>query len=501
MDTFNTFPGNMDKADKKAIASEIYGNRFHADQTLYEYLIEFLLIFVSDDNDKDNPKERMRFHNPNATGKLHYTVEPRIGLKRFIFFDKNKKNDAINIDRVAYQEIMSALKDKVEGCDDEEKTELLEAIQDLFHGYAVVLKKRSWCAQAMLPLCPEVVFCEAMPKSKARHALVWDLTQDEKERAKVDTEFDFNKHNFLARGGELYYLHLLQGLQGKEDKRGRLEYLLREQIETQGKKMSSMASFIQKTWEEHMGYEEPLKQQLHLSFIPESAYKNIASDSVDELISFMSCSMHPVQKIELLAKGVMIQIMRMLSVATTNYLGTERDCWIMDMGGVSNGIVKRIASNSFSEVRNTFTTAIGRNLKSDDGKEKIKIINKARKDSFDIFKQKGKELRCIIPTSGPFERFSMPEDGVRFLVLALIGPGQKMTFDMFLEKLYEKYRIVVGPAQYKKMQGDGDISLANSFEENGKAFQEFLKATGFLTELSDATSIVINPYEQMKGEG
>ena len=145
-----------------------------------------------------------------------------------------------------------------------------------------------------------------------------------------------------------------------------------------------MASFIQKTWEEHMGYEGPLKQQLHLSFIPESAYKNIASDSVDELINFMSCRMHPVQKIELLAKGVMIQVMRMLSVATTNYLGTERDCWIMDMGGVTNGIVKRIASNSFSEVRNTFTTAIGRNLKSDDGKEKIKIMQRGSMSFFPI---------------------------------------------------------------------------------------------------------------------
>ena len=91
---------------------------------------------------------------------------------------------------------------------------------------------------------------------------------------------------------------------------------------------------------------------------------------------------------------------------------------------------------------------------------------------------------------------------MRFLVLAIIPPQQKMTVDMFLEQLYEKYRIVIGPAQYKSMSGlesINDRALANSFIENMNAFQDFLKATGFLRELSDATSIVVNPYEDLKG--
>ena len=41
-----------------------------------------------------------------------------------------------------------------------------------------------------------------------------------------------------------------------------------------------------------------------------------------------------------------------------------------------------------------------------------------------------------------------------------------------------------------------DVTLANSFNKNVLAFQEFLKSTGFLRELSDATSIVINPYKE-----
>ena len=495
-----TFPSDfIANGDKRSISAEIYGNRFHADQTLYEYLIEFLLIFVSADDDPVNPKDKLRFHSPEATGNLSYTVEPRMGLKRFIFFDKNKKNDVIKIDRDAYSELIKALKGKIDDSDDERKSSIIESLQDLLHGYAVILKKRTWCAQAMLPLCPELIFCEAMPKKKERTKLIWDECKEgnEHEKNKIDSCFDFSKRNFLARGGELYYLHLLQGMQGHNDKRERLEALLQEQLVTNGSKMSQIANFVQDTWEECMGYSKHPTEKIHISFIPETAYKDIATDSVNELINFMSCNMHPVNKIELLSKGVMIQVLRMLSVATTNYLGLERECWIMDIGNINTSVIKKVAANNFAKIQGTFTTAIGQNIVVSDYDERLKYIVKARKDSFDIFKSKGKELQCIIPTSGPYERFSLPEDCLRFLVLALIAPQKKMTLDMFLEELYKKYRIVIGPVQYKKCNNeDMDITLANSFNKNVLAFQEFLKSTGFLKELSDATSIVINPYKE-----
>ena len=55
-------------------------------------------------------------------------------------------------DRDAYAELIKSLKDKINDTDEERKSEILEALQDLLHGYAVILKKRTWCAQAMLPL-------------------------------------------------------------------------------------------------------------------------------------------------------------------------------------------------------------------------------------------------------------------------------------------------------------------------------------------------------------
>ena len=501
--SFKTFPKDFIPRNpaKSAKGSDIFGNRFHADQTLYEYLIEFLLIFVSGDDDSFNPKEKLRFHEPDAKGNLFYTAEPRMGLRRFIFFDRNKKNDSVEIDKKAYEALITELKKKIDSDDEDEKTEILESLQDLLHGYAVVLKKRSWCAQAMLPLCPELVFCEAMPANNVRVKISWEkaLNGDGQQKEDVDSTFAFDKRNFLARGGEVYYLHLLQGMIGRDDKRKQLEFLLREQLIDQGKKMSVISNFIQNTWEEYMEYEVPLTKRYPISCIPEKAYINVAEDAVDELISFMSCKMHPVQKIELLAKGIMLQIMRMLSVASTNYLDEPRDCWIIDMNGTIEDIVKKTSADNLVSVRDSFTTAIGISIGGPASKEKLQDTNKVRKDSFDIFKSKGKELQCIIPMSGPSERFSLSEDCIRFLVLSIINPGKKMTLDMFLTELYKRYRIVIGPVEFKKID-DGNKMLTNSFLENLNRFQEFLKATGFLRELSDATSIVENPYEEIKGD-
>ena len=99
-----TFPRNVKPGNNATLASLIYGNRFHADQTLIEYLIEFLLIFCAEKDEEGNG--RLAFHNPYSHEELSYTVEPRMGLKRFIFFDKSKRNDSATVDNISYLEFL-----------------------------------------------------------------------------------------------------------------------------------------------------------------------------------------------------------------------------------------------------------------------------------------------------------------------------------------------------------------------------------------------------------
>ena len=490
-----TFPKGKNEDNKLPLSTLIFGNRFKSDQTLYEYLTEFLLVFVSA-KDKDLEKGKMCFHD-DLEKDLSYWVEPRMALRRFIFFDKTKKKGSIPEDSKAYQEMIELLINKMDVSDRASAREYVEDIQDLFHGYAAVVRNRFWGAQTLLPICPEFVLCGVDPTEKKRRKAVNGDFEN------LDSTFDFTRHNFLSRGGELYYLHLLQGLNGDSQRQKRLEYLLNDLVNGQCKKISKLAEYIQTTWEKQYSLDK-FSKKLDVAYIPATGYKACGNSSVDELINFLSCKLHPVTRIEILAKGVMLQIMRMMSSRVADYLGKEKSAWIVDMKGKTTSTIKKIAHESFQNIESDFMTAINQkaNEIEVEPKDRMKKVREARINSLDIFKSKGKEIQCIIPVTGPFERFTLSEDIIRFLVLALVPSGDKMTLKMFLEKLYQNYRIVIGPEEYRKSleKSTVDSSLANSFDENVIAFQAFLRSTGFLKELSDATSIVVNPYEYIEEE-
>lgn len=494
----NTYPRSVEDIDKhmRNVSTRLFGNRFMPDQTLYEYLIEFLLVFVSA-KDSDLKTGKMKFHD-NTDGRLEYWIEPRMGLRRFIFYDKARKNDAVQIDEYAYKEILGILKNNISADSEAEKQDILDGIQDLLHGYAVVIKKRTWCAQTLLPACPEMVLCDAMPNQRHRKGLDWP--GDEKC---VDTSFIFDKRSFLARGGEVYYLHLLQSLEKNEDNKKKLEKLLINLMGGENNKLSAICNVIQNSWEASMNLEKKdLLKNMKLSFIPEDAYVECGDYSVDELINYLSSELPLINKIEVLANGLMFQVMRMLSWRVDNFLGMAKKSWIVDMKGGTTDTVKKIAADSYRNIEDGFMTALNKSAREIDipDFEYMTKLNKAKKSSLDLFRTKGKELQCIIPTNGQFERFSLSEDIIRFLVLSLVPPKRKMTLNMFLEKLYLHYGIVIGPEEYRKSIDNGnqlEASLSNSFIENVNSFQAFLKATGFLRELSDATSIVVNPYKNV----
>ena len=333
-----TFPKGKNEDNKLPLSTLIFGHRFKSDQTLYEYLTEFLLVFVSA-KDKDLEKGKMRFHD-DLEKDLSYWVEPRMALRRFIFFDKTKKKGSIPEDSKAYQEMIELLIDKMDVSDRASAREYVEDIQDLFHGYAAVVRNRFWGAQTLLPICPEFVLCGVDPTEKKRRKAVNGDFEN------LDSTFDFTRHNFLSRGGELYYLHLLQGLDGDSQRQKRLEYLLNDLVNGQCKKISKLAEYIQTTWEKQYSLDK-LSKKLDVAYIPATGYKACGNSSVNELINFLSCKLHPVTRIEILAKGVMLQIMRMMSSRVADYLGKEKSAWIVDMKGKTTSTIKKIAHESF----------------------------------------------------------------------------------------------------------------------------------------------------------
>lgn len=486
---------------KNILSRQIFGNRFLSDQNMYEYLIEFLLIFVSA-KAKDGEQGKFKFHSIDDS-EFNYYVQPRLGLKRFIFYNYSKKDKSLPEDKDALTLLWEKIETKIDSNDEREKKEILEALQDFFYGYAVILKKRSWCAQAIMPLCPELVFCEASPNLKYRKKNVdWD-----NDPITIDTKFEHKQRNFLARGGELYYLHLLQGLENKGKEREELEGLLNHLINGDSRKISNIANFIQDTWEESIGAtKEDLQETFSLDFIPVNAYKKCEEFAISELINYLSCQLPIVRRLDLLAKGIMFQVMRMMACAVSTYLEEESIPWIIDVSNSKS--FKKYCHRNYKLLEESFDSALNKagSIKFPDedsipSKKYARFKKEKTAFAFGIFKSKGKELHCIIPTKGADERFSLSEDIVSFLVLSVVKPEQQMTFDMFLEKIYEHFNIIVGASEFAKSNAytpELENSLSKSFEENAAAFEKLLNSTGYLIELSDATSVVRNPYKKIE---
>lgn len=133
-----------------------------------------------------------------------------------------------------------------------------------------------------------------------------------------------------------------------------------------------------------------------------------------------------------------------------------------------------------------------------DKKDDATLIKDAANDSYRLFRKLGKMIGVIIPITGKGMRFTLSEEIIKFLVLAIIPPKQMITLDTFVDSLYDHFGIVIGPEQYKAEMKRGSVAEVGDFsflETNLSAFAQKLKDCGFLRDLSDATSIVENPYE------
>ena len=133
----------------------LYGDRILSDQTLYEYLIEFLQVFSS-------PKAmdgagKMGFHTPEQIeeGNLRYYVDLRVALRRFIFYGRSKQEGRSAMDDMAYDRMEALLHDAAQNGDED-----IDLIHDLLLNYAIVTRNRGWYAQALMPVAPELILAE-----------------------------------------------------------------------------------------------------------------------------------------------------------------------------------------------------------------------------------------------------------------------------------------------------------------------------------------------------
>ena len=259
----------------------------------------------------------------------------------------------------------------------------------------------------------------------------------------------------------------------------------------------------QKNWEEYYVASKDIGPEVKkLGIIPESFSKR-NEQTLSELQNFLNSKSHPFEKMETLANGIILQIMRMMYLAAAT--DSESNCWIIDVNcaGHENIEAKKRAIAAFKHNEEVISTYLYHGLDEyrhllDDKKDDQALIRDAANDSYRLFRKLGKMIGVIIPNTGKGMRFSLSEDIIKFLVLSIIPPKQMITLDEFVHQLYVHFGMVIGPEQYKAEMTVGSVADVGDYsflESNLEAFAQKLKDCGFLRDLSDATAIVENPYE------
>ena len=113
-----------------------------------------------------------------------------------------------------------------------------------------------------------------------------------------------------------------------------------------------------------------------------------------------------------------------------------------------------------------------------------------------LFLTIAKRIGLIVPKRGTGARFVVNNKLLRYLVLSLVRPGERVTYDTFKKLLLSHYGIAIddnGLALSCEWSGTSRLTTLGGKTEEW--FIGMLDAAGVLIRLSDACSLVLNPFD------
>ena len=519
------------KADKVNPAIKLYGRRFYKDQTRLEYLAEFLLAFSSAKLKNGEGKFSFKLLPEAPKESAYYYPKEKIALKLFTFFPSSKLETRHIVHRQAYQEALVKVEKSIGGNDNNKKKEFIKILQNLFYGLVGVANNRTWVTSCFLPASASLIAREVN----------WEHVKATKERLGKVTDWNTSKkyfsnslRNFMSRGGESLFLQLANLFEEIDNNRldelfesgayGHLKFRvtnLQENIEKDLKDLvdgsleniEDLIDFIEKelenykTQDEKKGEEEG-KERSSFGWIPRSTLFE-AFLFATEIENICQSNIGSLDKINLLQTLCGMQVLRSLCFQarrlddtlpeTKGFIGNY--VWIVaNPDDPVSSPTRKMAMNSFEKIESMLYRVLRHPLLQSVESEKSisdKGFKNADDNGYRHFNKFAKELNLVIPRKGPGARFALDYELLRFLVTALIRPGENIRLDQFYERIFAHYGIAIGNqlAEAVKWINSQDDKDTYSVASNNQWIEEALKQGGFLVELSDAVSMVRNPDE------
>lgn len=278
--------------DKKLpLAARIWGHRLRTGQHWMEYMLEFLSVMAGFDY-------RLGQGLPGHEGEdgylEKYSLPSRLGLRRFVFYDEREKSRDPR-DTRAVGELRQRLRHLMpdNGAEDEQ---LLDQVRSLLRSFSAIEEDRSWYAKTLFPVHENFLLWEGQRKGSTIKE--YARAADQLLPAELDQGIEFTTRNFFARGGELYYLIISAGTEGRPEQRDAIGRGLKRLLNEHNQSLGRIAQVIDDTWSKASHADDQIVGSLGWILDADCAlYRQIA----DDLRYFLDNDLDSLECLELLA--------------------------------------------------------------------------------------------------------------------------------------------------------------------------------------------------------
>jgi len=535
------FPATIndsEESDNPAIL--LFGNRLISEQSPLELLVELLLV-ASSPKKLGNSEEITEFF-PTAEqirnwveqqvgGPLLYAPKTRLCLKLFSFLGSSRIETRHFSHQTKYRELLRKLENKIESSEFD-KTDILQSVENLFIGFLGAGLNRTWCAQTFLPmakgmLCAETLWNETIARAKGD--IAWpDLIM------RLNTFFSVSKHRFLARGGEVLYLQICNALAKEKFSELNKQYALglnsdeidsevlrrnlisgfRRVIESCPAGIGELAEWIDQAdgfTAHHTDRVRGEQRFAKAGWCPVESWPEASLFAI-EVSRLCSAAIDPIERIELLTLACVFHVLRNLCAQSIRYTDdpSERKklgsmtgyAWISGPIRTDERVIKDLSHRCLVRVQDMIRTSLrSESIRFYASENKYKEAD--RRYGHKLFLSLSKKIGFVIPQRGPGARFILSDRILRFLVMVLVRPGERCTLDTFKKRLYAHFGIAVDGEEVSMACQWADVPVLTDHRHSvGKWFETMLRQAGFLIELSDAISLVQNPFQSLlSGKG
>jgi len=506
----------------------LFGKRFISEQTVLEFMAEFLSVIFSDKwiggaaVTGPLPSVEQIKEWPESTS-LEYKPRIKLNLKLFAFMSGSRVDGRHDVHKEQYKRLVGSLKETVRSNSERSTLDAIAYLESLLRGFQGVGSNRAWCAQTFYPITPSLLTQETI-WNETIAARNNPATWEDSTRA-FNTYYSVSKHRFMARGGELLYLQLCNVFRLDQSAIESFTEILH--LDADEANLDKLYESLTKGFPKLAGvYTKPLdkltefidaldpstqrltnkeSKRLECEWVPEESWPEGYIFAI-ELSRLLNATLDPVERLELFMTGCALQVLRSICAQSVRYADIKKSesalgySWIFSSSD-SSAQQRRISHRNLQVVMGTIHQALrGEELQTNAEKDKKTKAAALYKEADDRYGHKlllslGKKFGIIVPYTGPGARFIMTDSLLRYLIIALLRPGERVPYQDFLKRMYLHYGIAVEGEHLNDALVWSDMPENNAIQPvKGSWLQEMLRASGFLTDLSDAWSIVKNPF-------